>query len=181
MKPHILLLPRSSLFGFKVASTQVRFNSSLDELKKVVKQGGTKENEDQKFSAISTIDSLLKEGAGDGFGSGSGSGNSSNNGSEYMFGNSVPHPRDVASGIRLQGPIAGRTIDVQYGNLGRAISGVLTVIRSNRIRYFKKVQTRYIRPAKYQKQRRREWWRKTFSHGFKELMSQVRDAKRRGY
>ena len=82
---------------------------------------------------------------------------------------------------RLQGPIAGRSVDVQYGNFNRALGGIFTVVKSNKIRYLQKVQSRFIPPAKYRKQKKREWWRRKFAQGFKELMSQVRDAKRRGY
>lgn len=100
---------------------------------------------------------------------------------ERMFDVAVKHPRDVAKQIRTQGPIAGRGVDVQYGNFGRSLGALASVLRSNNIRKLKKIQARYIRPAKLRKQAKSEWWRRRFSAGFKDLMAQVRDAKRRGY
>lgn len=159
--------------------TSVRFNSSFDELAKAMKQPNNKKednNKDRNSSAISDIDNLLSSTFD--FQSNSHYSNKSN---DYILDNSLKHPRDVAKSIRLQGPIAGRSVDVQYGNFNRALGGIFTVVKSNKIRYLQKVQSRFIPPAKYRKQKKREWWRRKFSQGFKELMSQVRDAKRRGY
>lgn len=100
---------------------------------------------------------------------------------DYMLQNSLKHPRDVAKSIKLTGPMAGRTVDVHHGNLGRALANLNSLIRANKIRYLKKVQARHIPAGKYKKQKKREWWRRKFSQGFKELMAEVRDAKRRGY
>lgn len=91
------------------------------------------------------------------------------------------HPRDIAKNIRMNGPIAGRTVDVSPGGVSYGIYGVNTILRSNKIRYLQRVQSRFIPPAKYKKQLKREWWRRRFFQGFKGLMAQVNDAKRRGY
>lgn len=163
------------LFGV----TPVRLNSSFDELAKTMKQQTNDKPDsakDRNSSAISDIENLLSSTFD--FQNNSKFSNKSN---DYILDNSLKHPRDVAKSIRLSGPIAGRTVDVQYGNFNRALGGVYTTLKSNKIRYLQKVQSRFIPPAKYRKQKKREWWRRKFSQGFKELMSQVRDAKRRGY
>lgn len=162
--------------GPKVGLFLVRFNSSFDQLKNVVNQNSAKDNSGSNSSTIDTIDNLLSETSNN-----ANKLHFNNKSDDYIFGNSIPHPRDVAKNIRLHGAIAGRTVDVQYGNFGRALSGVNSVIRNNKVRYLQKVQNRFIPPAKYAKQKKREWWRRRFSQGFKDLMSQVRDAKRRGY
>ncbi|RLV82567.1 hypothetical protein JA9_003772 [Meyerozyma sp. JA9] len=128
-----------------------------------------------KSQAIADVDNLLNETSN--FHANS----FSNRSKDRMFDISVKHPRDVAKSIRVQGPIAGRSVDVQYGNFARSLSSMFAVVRSNKIRYLKKIQARHIPPAKLRKQKKREWWRRKFSSGFKELMAQVRDAKRRGY
>lgn len=80
------------------------------------------------------------------------------------------------------GPLAGRTLDVRMGqNVGNIVGGLATLVRTNKVRFLKTEQARFIGKAKLQKQKHRQWWRRNFSAGFKELMSQVRDAKRRGY
>lgn len=163
------------LFGV----TPVRLNSSFDELAKAMKQQTGKKDsttKERNTSAINDIDNLLSSTFD--FQNNSHYTNKSN---DYILDNSLKHPRDVAKSSRLHGPIAGRTVDVQYGNFNRALGGIFTVVKSNKIRYLQKVQSRFIPPAKYRKQKKREWWRRKFSLGFKELMSQVRDAKRRGY
>ncbi|KAI5967611.1 hypothetical protein KGF57_000305 [Candida theae] len=95
--------------------------------------------------------------------------------------NRQPTPREVAKGIREFGTNAGRTVDVNYNNLARAFTQVKRLGNENKIRYLQKIQSRYIRPAKYRKQLKREWWRRKFSAGFKDLLAQVNDARRRGY
>ncbi|KAI5959034.1 hypothetical protein CANMA_004158 [Candida margitis] len=95
--------------------------------------------------------------------------------------NRQPTPREVAKGIREFGTNAGRTVDVNYNNLARAFTQIKRVGNENKIRYLQKIQSRYIRPAKYRKQLKREWWRRKFSGGFKDLLAQVNDARRRGY
>lgn len=160
--------------------TGVRFNSSFDQLANAFKQNQGKDsgnnNTNKNNSAISDIDSLLSSTFDP-------QSNSKFNekSQDYLLQNSLKHPRDVAKSIRVTGPFAGRTVDVHYGNLGRALAALNSIIRNNRVRYLQKVQTRFIRPAKYKKQKKREWWRRKFSLGFKELMAEVRDAKRRGY
>ncbi|KAG5416903.1 hypothetical protein I9W82_005633 [Candida metapsilosis] len=95
--------------------------------------------------------------------------------------NRQPTPREVAKGIREFGTNAGRTVDVNYNNLARAFTQIKRVGNENKLRYLQKIQSRYIRPAKYRKQLKREWWRRKFSSGFKDLLAQVNDARRRGY
>ncbi|KAK6460542.1 hypothetical protein DFJ63DRAFT_229310 [Scheffersomyces coipomensis] len=101
--------------------------------------------------------------------------------SQYGTLDLAPQPRDTAKKIKIFGPLSGRTIDVQHNSLGRAFGQIRRLGFDNRIKYFQKVQERYIRPAKYRKQKKREWWRKKFSEGFKDLMAEVNDARRRGY
>lgn len=90
-------------------------------------------------------------------------------------------PRDIAKTIRMHGPVAGRTVDVHNNNMGKALGGLNSLANASKIRYLKQIQSRFIRPAKYTKQKRREWWRRKFAVGFKDLMGQVNDARRRGY
>ncbi|KAI3404433.2 hypothetical protein KGF56_002730 [Candida oxycetoniae] len=92
-----------------------------------------------------------------------------------------PSPREVARGIREFGTNAGRSVNVSYKNIPKAFTQVKRVVNENKIRYLQKVQSRYIRPAKYRKQLKREWWRRKFLVGFKDLLAQVNDARRRGY
>ncbi|CAH6718499.1 37S ribosomal protein Mrp21p, mitochondrial [[Candida] jaroonii] len=93
----------------------------------------------------------------------------------------VMHPRDVAKRIKITGPLAGRTINVTNNNVGASLKMLNSVIMSNKIRYLQRIQSRYIRPAKYRKQLKREWWRRKFSEEFKKLLAKVNDAKRKGY
>ncbi|KAI5966717.1 uncharacterized protein KGF55_000126 [Candida pseudojiufengensis] len=90
-------------------------------------------------------------------------------------------PREVAKGIKEFGTNAGRSIDVNYNNLSRTFIQIKRLNNENKIKYLQKIQSRYIRPAKYRKQLKREWWRRKFSSGFKDLLAQVNDARRRGY
>ena len=98
-----------------------------------------------------------------------------------IFGPSQVHPRYIAKNIRVNGPLAGRTVDVHGGKLSYGLSGINAIVRNNKIRYLYNVQSRFIPPAKYKKQLKREWWRNNFAKGFKELLGEVKDAKRRGY
>lgn len=100
---------------------------------------------------------------------------------KFSMSSPIANPRDVAKSISPVSPLSGRSVDVHFNNINKAIKDVNNLVRSNRLPYFVKVQKRFIRPAKYAKQIKREWWRKKFSVGFKDLMSQVRDARRRGY
>ncbi|MCH0629988.1 ribosomal protein S21/MRP21 [Kocuria palustris] len=93
----------------------------------------------------------------------------------------VDSPREMAARINVQLPMAGRVAIVKRGNIGEAIGKINRTIGENKVRYLNKQQSRFTRPAKLAKQKKREWWRKRFSEGFKDLMDQVRDAKRRGY
>lgn len=92
-----------------------------------------------------------------------------------------PTPREVAKNIREFGTNAGRTVDVNYNNISRSFNQMKRVVNENKIRYLQRIQSRYIRPAKYRKQLKREWWRRKFAAGFKDLLHQVNDARRRGY
>lgn len=100
---------------------------------------------------------------------------------KFSMSSAIANPRDVAKSISPVNPVSGRSVDVHFSNINKAIKDVNYLVRSNRLPYFVKVQKRYIRPAKYAKQIKREWWRRKFSDGFKDLMGQVRDARRRGY
>jgi small subunit ribosomal protein MRP21 len=150
-----------------------RFNSSFDQLSKAINQG---KPDSENSNSVTDINELLNSSLETPDTSYL---NSKSN--EYGLGEIVPHPRDVAKNIRIQGPMAGRVVDVNYGNLNRALVNMRHVISQNKIRPLQKLQSRYVRPAKLRKQMKREWWRRKFSAGFKDLMSQVTDARRRGY
>lgn len=166
-KAHFSVMPR-------------RFNSNFDQLSNLIKQSTLSKTDKPEVSETNTlnVNDLL---ANQSTGNVPTPNYFSSRTKDYSFTSTVKHPRDVAKGIRMNGPIAGRNVEVTYNNLGYAISGLRRVLSSNRIKYFKITQARYIRPAKYRKQRKREWWRKRFALGFRDLMSQVQDAKRRGY
>ncbi|ABN65639.1 predicted protein [Scheffersomyces stipitis CBS 6054] len=154
----------------------VRYNSSFDQLKNS-KANQKSSNSKKNNNGINDINELLNSSL-------ELSENSAflhSKSSDYGLGDVVPNPRDVAKNIREMGPVAGRAVDVHYGGLGKAFAGVRRLGFTNKIKHYQKVQERYIRPAKYAKQKKREWWRRKFSEGFKDLMSQVNDARRRGY
>ncbi|CAK7894939.1 hypothetical protein CAAN1_05S00716 [[Candida] anglica] len=180
----------------------VRYNSTLAELSQAIKTPVESEYKATNNSIVSDIDHLLladsaKESATDaaspasnnestGFKNGALYGGAAHpfgraSSSDYLLQQSVRHPREVAKSIRVFGPIAGRTFDVRHGNIGATIASVQTVLRTNKIKKLVNVQKRHIPKAKYRKQKHREWWRRQFSKGFRELMSEVRDATRRGY
>ncbi|SGZ52777.1 CIC11C00000002334 [Sungouiella intermedia] len=100
---------------------------------------------------------------------------------DYSFGSLAKDPREVAKAINITGPASGRSVDVKFNNVGFAIGNVYSILRTNNVRTQWNLQKRYMRPAKYQKDKHRKWWRKQFAKGFSDLMAQVTDAKRRGY
>ncbi|EEQ41076.1 putative 37S ribosomal protein [Clavispora lusitaniae] len=100
---------------------------------------------------------------------------------EYSFGSSAKDPREVAKAINITGPSSGRSVDVKFNNVAFAIGNVYSILKANNVRGQWQVQKRYMRPAKYRKEKHRRWWRKQFAKGFSDLMAQVTDAKRRGY
>ena len=190
-------LNSSPMFRFISA----RQNSTLVQLSQAIKttsaNKATKSNKDSKDrSVISDVDHLLlsfedtlKTNGNASSSSTSTPGSSKFTSSDfrarssnYLLQQPAPHPRDVAKNVRMFGPLAGRTLDVRMGqNVGNIVGGLATLVRTNKVRFLKTEQARFIGKAKLQKQKHRQWWRRNFSAGFKELMSQVRDAKRRGY
>lgn len=100
---------------------------------------------------------------------------------DFSFGNLAKDPREVAKSINITGPASGRTVDVKFNNVGFAIGNVYSILRTNNVRAQWNLQKRFMRPAKYRKDKHRRWWRKQFAKGFSDLMAQVTDAKRRGY
>lgn len=100
---------------------------------------------------------------------------------DFSFGVQAKDPREVAKSINITGPASGRCVDVKFNNVGYAIGSVYSILRTNNVRAQWNLQKRYMRPAKYQKDKHRRWWRKQFAKGFSDLMAQVTDAKRRGY
>ncbi|ODV65333.1 hypothetical protein HYPBUDRAFT_154114 [Hyphopichia burtonii NRRL Y-1933] len=100
---------------------------------------------------------------------------------DTYLGSEVRHPREVAKDIRLRGPLAGRAVNVVGNNVLRASSQLKSLIRDNKIRQLHRSQLRFTTPAKFRKQKKREWWRTRFAEGFKDIMTQVQDARRRGY
>lgn len=100
---------------------------------------------------------------------------------DYSFGATAKDPREVAKAINITGPSTGRCVDVKFNNVAFAIGNVYSILKSNNVRGQWQVQKRYMRPAKYRKEKHRRWWRKQFAKGFSDLMAQVTDAKRRGY
>ncbi|KAG7193279.1 uncharacterized protein KQ657_001042 [Scheffersomyces spartinae] len=168
--------------GIKRA-TLVRHNSILSELRDAVKpdQSNTPNAQPKKQSrGADDIDTLLKSNLFDAkflFGADI---NGSNE-DPSLFSRTLQHPRDVAKSIRISGPEAGTAVDVRNGSIALTYGMLQLTLRKTNVRYLQNVQKRYIRPAKYRKQLKSEWWRRNFSKGFKDLMAQVRDAKRRGY
>lgn len=156
--------------------TKLNFNKAEEDLVrkqlfeavKVNKKSETTKIDDSLFDVLNNLDSkpVFKENFNDDLGLGK---------------ITQVHPRDIAKNIRVNGPLAGRTIDIHPGGVSYGLSSLNAVIRSNKVRYLKKIQSRYIPPAKYRKQLKREWWRRRFLSGFKELMAKVNDARRRGY
>lgn len=100
---------------------------------------------------------------------------------DFSFGSTARDPRDVAKSMTIIGPASGRAVDVKFNNVGYAIGNVYLILKTNNVRGLWQAQKRYIRPAKFQKEKHRRWWRKQFAKGFLDLMAQVTDAKRRGY
>ncbi|KAK6456511.1 uncharacterized protein RJT20DRAFT_45182 [Scheffersomyces xylosifermentans] len=188
LKRNVLVGPYRMAMAPKIgiSSGFVRFNStSFDQLNKEIKKNSSSSNisnthkngkKIDNSNGINDINELLNSSL-----ELSDSSYLNSKSSEYGLGDMIPNPRDVAKNIREMGPVAGRAVDVHYGGLGKAFAGVRRLGNANRIKYHQKVQERYIRPAKYAKQKKREWWRRKFSDGFKDLMSQVNDARRRGY
>ena len=157
----------------------VRFNSSFNQLKP--SEGApTPNNSKPQTPSLNDVLSLLnltiQTTSGD-----AEAGEFNRNGKMFSFAAHTMSPKDTANLINVQLPMAGRCTEVRKNNLGEAIQKLNRIGGENKIRYLKKQQARFTRPAKLAKQKRREWWRRRFSDGFKELMDQVRDAKRRGY
>lgn len=100
---------------------------------------------------------------------------------DFSFGSLAKDPREVAKSFNITGPASGRSVDVKFNNVGFAIGSVYSILRTNNVRLQWNLQKRFIRPAKYRKEKHRKWWRKQFAKGFSDLMAQVTDAKRRGY
>lgn len=165
--------------------TPIRFNSNnanLDQLKSIFNQSNEKStttNDSQTKSTLN-IDDLLSNSILE-----TRERPQSNSFGVYdKFGfeqTRQPTPREVAKNIREFGVNAGRTVDVSYNNISRSFAQVKRVVNDNKIRYLQRIQSRFIRPAKYRKQLKREWWRRRVSQGFKELLHDVNDARRRGY
>lgn len=100
---------------------------------------------------------------------------------DYSFGTTTKDPREVAKAINITGPASGRSVDVKFSNVAFAIGNVYSILKTNNVKGQWQVQKRYMRPAKYRKEKHRRWWKKQFAKGFSDLMAQVTDAKRRGY
>lgn len=90
-------------------------------------------------------------------------------------------PRLVAKRMRVNDHNAGRIVDLKFNNISQGLAMNRRLVKENKIRYLAKVQKRFIRPGKYKGQLRREWWRRHFKSGFRDMLSQVNDARRRGY
>lgn len=161
------------VLGQFMSRSGVRFNSSFDQLNNAIKQTSNRSSNSENVKDINDLlNSSLET---------TNNGQFKSRSNEYGLGDVTPHPRDVAKNIKIQGPMAGRVIDVHYGQVTKAVFGMNRIISQNKIRYLQKIQSRHIPKAKLKKQQRREWWRRKFSEGFKDLMAQVNDARRRGY
>lgn len=164
------LAARSALQATRPFSVTRRTLNDLDDLIKTPTQRLGRRNVDAVFD----IDELLanspalKDGAGKRY-------------DDFSFGASAVDPREVAKAVNVTGPLAGRTVDVKFNNIGLALGSMYSVLRTNGIKSKWHEQKRHIRPAKLQKEKHRAWWRKQFKKGFSDLMSQISDAKRRGY
>ncbi|WPK25710.1 hypothetical protein PUMCH_003035 [Australozyma saopauloensis] len=98
----------------------------------------------------------------------------------FAFGSSLRNPREVAKSINMFGPPAGRSVDVRTG-LAPSLLSLKNVLKNDKIREMQNIQSRFIRPAKLQKMKKRIWWKQNFRQQFHYLMIDIRDAKRRGY
>ena len=158
------------------APTWRRCNSTLAQLTQAIKSCDAAPATATNKSVVSDVDHLLMNDwlAGT-------QGHMRAKSDDYLLQQTLRHPREVAKSMRVFGPLAGRTVDVRHGNLGQTIGLVKSILRSNKVILLKRSQARHTRTAKYQKQKHRDWWRRNFSLGFRDLMAQVRDAKRRGY
>ncbi|CAI5755792.1 unnamed protein product [Candida verbasci] len=92
-----------------------------------------------------------------------------------------PSPRDVAKSHRVMGTNAGRTVEIDYNNISKGFGQLNRLLRDNKVRYLQRIQARFIKPAKLRKQQNSERWRAHFKKHFKETLSLIKDAKRRGY
>ncbi|QWW22193.1 hypothetical protein CA7LBN_000939 [Candidozyma auris] len=144
----------------------------FDELKEPKNEAPAKKN----ASTVFDIDELIANSPdlqqGQMFGS---------NYDKYAFGNTVKHPRDVAKELNVTGVAAGRTVDVKYGNVSAALSQLTKLVRVEKIPQMKQQQKRHLRPALLHDLKHRQWWRSNFSLRFSNLLTEILDAKRRGY
>lgn len=127
----------------------------------------------KNFSAIADIDELLRDAPG-----------TTGKLSQLRFhdlGQTLKDPKDVARNINIMGPAAGRSVDVRSQNVSAAIKKCFLNLKQNNFRQQLMDQKRYIRPAKFRKEKKRRWWRRHFALKFSDLMEQIVDAKRRGY
>lgn len=147
-----------------------RSHSEFDDLKKALENPQTKRN----VSTVFDIDELIANSPGL-------QDTQSNKYDAFSFGNEAKDPREVAKSINIMGPTSGRSVDVKYNNVGMALGNMYGILRANDVKHQWHQQKRYIRPAKLQKEKHRRWWKKQFSKNFSNLMSQITDAKRRGY
>lgn len=99
----------------------------------------------------------------------------------YAFGETAKHPRDFAKEINITGTNAGRTVEVKFGNVAQALKKLSSVLRENDVPNLKQRQRRHLRPALLHDLKHRRWWRKNFAVKFSHLLSEVQQAKRRGY
>ncbi|ONH68890.1 hypothetical protein BON22_1607 [Cyberlindnera fabianii] len=90
-------------------------------------------------------------------------------------------PKEVAKNIPITGPIAGRMVKVDNGDVDRAFRHLKNVVNANNIRFDKQQQRFYKKPGKALEEKRIRRKKRMFDEGIRRLMNIVKDAKRRGY
>lgn len=112
-------------------------------------------------------------------------GNSENNDDKKsvndLFGDTCLHPREVAKNLRIYGPISGRVVDVHNHNLNQSLNALNRVVTENRIKHYQKIESRYIKPGKYKVKKKIENRKNFFMKGFKSLIEDLHECKRRGF
>lgn len=156
---------------FRLFSRSLAPRNDFDELKKAE----TKDAPNRNTATFFDIDNLIANSPGL-----QDSTTSNLKFDNFAFGSSLRNPREVAKSINMSGPAAGRSVAVR-GNLQPSISVFQLALKRDRIRLFHRYQLRFIRPAKFQKIKKMQWWKQNFRQQFQYLIINIKEAKRRGY
>jgi small subunit ribosomal protein MRP21 len=91
------------------------------------------------------------------------------------------NPKDVAKHIPITGPIAGRMVAVNPGNIDGAFRNLKFLVNSNNVKTDKNAQRFYKKPGKVLEEKAIRRKKKLFDAGVRRLIDIVKEAKRRGY